>query len=239
MWHLYFRSKESKQQASKKGGSGTLINNLLIGWNLGLTSFSMLMLAGLAKGILETIRKRGAFTWICDGEATWHEPGVGLYSFIFLLSKFPELFDTAFLVVRGKEVKFLHWYHHMSVLLYCWFVSQTKYPATSFAVINAFVHSIMYYYFFRMAQGIRPKFAKIVTQIQLAQMALGLGITLVFMAVHYQYPSCNGGKTIHGRGLLYTCWGVTGGMYLSYFVLFAVFYLEKYCHPKGDSSHDE
>jgi hypothetical protein len=233
MWHLYHRSKEAKKSASLKGGAGTLTNNLLIGWNLALASFSMLMLAGLVRGILFTIRQRGLVSWICDGESSWQgDAGLSLYSHIFLLSKFPELFDTAFLVIRGKDVKFLHWYHHMSVLLYCWYVTQVKYPATFFAAVNAFVHSIMYYYYFRMAQGIRPKFAKIVTQIQLIQMVLGIGSTLVFIIYHLNDPSCNGGTVVHQRGVLWTSFGVTGGMYLSYFVLFALFYIDRYYSKK-------
>jgi len=123
----------------------------------------------------------------------------------FCLSKFPELLDTAFLVIRGKNVLFLHWYHHISVLLYCWYSTQKRYPATAFACINAFVHSVMYYYYFRTAQGIRPDFAKMVTQIQLVQMAMGMGFTALFMVWHYESPrTCNGGPVIHASGLLET-----------------------------------
>lgn len=31
-----------------------------------------------------------------------------------------ELGDTLFLVFRGKTVPFLHWYHHVTVLYFCW-----------------------------------------------------------------------------------------------------------------------
>ena len=39
---------------------------------------------------------------------------------LFIFSKLPELFDTAFLVLQKKKVIFLHWFHHTTVLLYCW-----------------------------------------------------------------------------------------------------------------------
>ncbi|RHY06234.1 hypothetical protein DYB25_001996, partial [Aphanomyces astaci] len=32
----------------------------------------------------------------------------------------PELFDTFFVVIRKKPLRFLHWYHHITVLLFCW-----------------------------------------------------------------------------------------------------------------------
>ena len=39
---------------------------------------------------------------------------------LFIYSKVPELVDTAFVVLRKKPLIFLHWYHHVTVLLYCW-----------------------------------------------------------------------------------------------------------------------
>jgi hypothetical protein len=39
---------------------------------------------------------------------------------LFILSKFPELVDKFFIVARRRPLLFLHWYHHVAVLLYCW-----------------------------------------------------------------------------------------------------------------------
>lgn len=38
----------------------------------------------------------------------------------FALSKPIELLDTLFLILRKRPVIFLHWYHHVTVLLYTW-----------------------------------------------------------------------------------------------------------------------
>lgn len=42
----------------------------------------------------------------------------------FCFSKLPELIDTVFIVLRKQPLIFLHWYHHASVLVYCWFSYQ-------------------------------------------------------------------------------------------------------------------
>ena len=43
----------------------------------------------------------------------------GLWVALFIYSKVPELIDTLFLILRSREVIFLHWYHHITVLLFC------------------------------------------------------------------------------------------------------------------------
>jgi len=78
---------------------------------------------------------------------------VGLWTCLFVYSKLFELLDTLFLVLRAKEVSLLHWYHHFSVLLYCW--SATMYETPSgiiFCAMNYSVHAIMYYYYYLMAR---------------------------------------------------------------------------------------
>lgn len=39
---------------------------------------------------------------------------------VYCLHKVPELVDTVFIVLRKRPLIFLHWYHHVTVLLFCW-----------------------------------------------------------------------------------------------------------------------
>ena len=50
----------------------------------------------------------------------WGNGPTGLWVMLFIFSKIPELIDTAFIVLRKKPLIFLHWYHHITVLLFCW-----------------------------------------------------------------------------------------------------------------------
>ncbi len=81
-------------------------------------------------------------------------PGDPATQTIFIYSKIPELLDTIFMVLRNKKVIFLHWFHHATVLLYCWHAFHTSIASGIwFASMNYCVHSIMYMYFFLAAAG--------------------------------------------------------------------------------------
>lgn len=77
--------------------------------------------------------------------------GIGLMMTLFMLSKGPELMDTVFLMLKGKPVGVLQWWHHSSVLAISWYAYVIAAPSSvMFATMNYMVHSIMYGEFLRM-----------------------------------------------------------------------------------------
>merc|ERR1711870_98735 len=83
--------------------------------------------------------------------------------FLFAFSKIPELGDTAFLILKGKPVRFLQWYHHSTVMLFCWLAIATEdTPGIWFAMTNYTVHAVMYMYFFLTAFSSLKRFVKVV-----------------------------------------------------------------------------
>jgi hypothetical protein len=46
---------------------------------------------------------------------------------LFCFSKIPELGDTVLLTVKCKKVRFLQWYHHTTVMLFCWLALAAEY----------------------------------------------------------------------------------------------------------------
>ena len=67
-----------------------------------------------------------------DPMARQLEPGVdiglpGPALILFIISKLPELADTIFLILKNKRVERIHWYHHFSVMLFCWHALATEY----------------------------------------------------------------------------------------------------------------
>ena len=72
----------------------------------------------------------------------------GVWVLLFVLSKALELLDTVFLILSGAKVKWLHYWHHLSVLPWAWtqYASESS-PCGAFAAMNLCVHAVMYAYF--------------------------------------------------------------------------------------------
>ena len=49
--------------------------------------------------------------------------------YLMSVSKFAELFDTAFIIMRKAPLQILHTYHHATVLIYSWNI--LAYPASA------------------------------------------------------------------------------------------------------------
>ena len=143
-------------------------------WNLVLAVFSILGAARTLPEFIFTFRTHGIYHSLCvprspvhcTSHQTWqlafysiwissfieNDRVSGFWTWMFVLSKVPELGDTIFIVLRKQKLIFLHWYHHVTVLIYCWYsFSQYTAPARWFVVMNFIVHSIMYSYYFLKA----------------------------------------------------------------------------------------
>ena len=160
----------------------------------------------------------------CCAPAAWYGAGVtGCFVALFVYSKIAELFDTVLLLLAGKPVIGLQWWHHSTVLLYCWHSYSTR-IATGlwFVAMNYSVHSVMYGYFALMATPYRKyitPYAIFITLAQLLQMLVGMLVTI--KAVMYQ----NAGQECHVNRTN-SVLGLT--MYLSYFVLFFKLFVDNY-----------
>lgn len=195
----------------------------LIYWNLGLCLFSFLgaiqtvpmlfQLVYTSENFKETICQNPSDSW---GRNPW----IGL----FIYSKIPELIDTFFIIARKRPLIFLHWYHHVTVLLYCWHSYAVEAPqALYFVAMNYSVHSIMYGYYALSALKMKPAWLPpvMITASQISQMVVGVIIQLKASYEYFYspYESC----PLNGQNIF---WG--GIMYASYFKLFSDFALKRY-----------
>ncbi|KAK7197489.1 fatty acid elongase [Novymonas esmeraldas] len=177
----------------------------------------------------------GLVTSLCYWNRNIFEDGTTAFWLLtFNLSKILELMDTVFLLLKHKPVPFIHWYHHTSVMLFCWHAHVSGISnGLGFAVMNMWVHAIMYFYYFMCACGyrklVRP-FASLVTLLQLLQMFTGMAIILYTTYLYLTHP---GGCDTTASSLAFGT-----GMYFSYIVLFVKLFRDNYVLKKRGDRRD-
>lgn len=200
------------------------IRQYFVLWNAFLSVLSFAVCARMLPELIVEVSNGGFFNSLCQFEN--HNVATSFWGVFFCFSKILDFGDTIFLVLCKKPVIFLHWYHHVSVAIYCLFVADSSDPATRwFAVINSFIHLIMYtYYCLKAMQIYIPrKFAMCITISQITQMILGIYINVSTFFFKYQ-----GGLCDRPNINIYTALA----MYASYLALFGHFFYQSYIMRK-------
>ena len=201
-------------------------------WNFLLAGFSFMGFVNTVPFLIDHLMEHGFQYTVCAHPEEWYLHGhCGLYVFLFIYSKIPELMDTVFLVLKKAPIIFLHWFHHCTVLLYCW---HAYYNSVSsglwFAAMNYTVHSIMYMYYgcmsLRLFRSVTKAIAPFITTIQILQMMMGMAVTVFSAMWHMEggVSTCFVNAANYKLGL---------AMYTIYFILFAVLFRNLYCGAKG------
>ena len=149
---------------------------------------------------------------------------------MFIMSKLPELIDTVFIVLRKQPLIFLHWYHHATVLIYCWY-SYHEFASSGrwFMGMNFIVHSLMYtYYALRALKfNLSRHISKLITSLQLIQMIIGCIVNYTAWTIKLQNRQC----AISDENIKYSFL-----MYFTYFMLFFQFFINAYIKKPSKKS---
>jgi len=198
-------------------------------WNAALSVFSFIGMCRTAPWLGAKILTSSYEDTICENPMnSWGNGATGLWVMLFIYSKIPELVDTVFIVLRKKKLIFLHWYHHVTVLLFCWNAYATLAGSgLYFVAMNYSVHALMYGYYCLQALDCLPKqFPTIViTLSQIAQMFVGTGVCISAWYYKFNGNTCHNDMSNLVAGAL---------MYASYLYLFVDFALGRYLRkPKA------
>jgi len=198
------------------------LRGALAAWSAGLATFSIIGFSRTFPELMHTLISGGVEESVCNTSYLTTNKVSALWTWLFIASKIPELFDTAFIVLRKQKLIFLHWYHHLTVMCYG-FYTFSVFPSTGrwFMVMNYCVHSIMYSYYALRAMRIKVPtgFAMMITSLQLLQMVVGCAINLMALNYKSRGVACDVSQTNITWSLL---------MYFSYFLLFARFFQQAY-----------
>jgi len=186
----------------------------LFAWNLLLCIYSGVSFVYLTPHLMNRLINHGYHETIClerVSESYIYMP-YGRWIFIFILSKVFELGDTGFLLLRGKPVGLLHWYHHLITLILAFTQGIMMIETFEWATwMNTLIHTFMYAHYAITTYVPNRRGNTIITSMQIAQMFHGVFFTI------YHAVNCNSFIDLPG-----IC------VYGIYSVLFIGFFSNKY-----------
>lgn len=108
----------------------------------------------------------------CNAFSTTNPPIAPLL-WLFYVSKVFDFFDTFFIVCGKKwtQLSFLHVYHHLTIFMFYWLNANIGYDGDIYLtiVLNGFIHSVMYTYYFVSMHTDKIWWKKHLTKCQLLQ----------------------------------------------------------------------
>ncbi|EFC39165.1 predicted protein [Naegleria gruberi] len=215
--------------------------------NIFLSVLSLIMVLGFVGEAVEVVNeipeasfmeKLSALT--CDVPNRMGKGAVPFWLYIFYLSKYYELLDTVFLMIKCKSLTFLHTFHHMITLLLCWYVILEKSQMMWFpSTLNAGVHVIMYFYFYVCTVKNSPIFTPgclnvikpWITRMQIIQFVFDLVVPKVWLWFKY-----GDNQTCAGNYYPFFLVDLTVAAFLA---LFLNFYIQSYKRKKTDVKKTE
>eukprot|EP00980_Cylindrotheca_fusiformis_P007062 scaffold1482_cov120-Cylindrotheca_fusiformis.AAC.4 len=155
--------------------------------------------------------------------------GASFAVWVHYMDKYLEFFDTIFMVLRGRmdQVSFLHVYHHVSIAWAWWFAVKSWPGGDSYfgALLNSFIHVMMYSYYTLSLLKVRCPWKKYLTQAQLIQFTTVLIYTACMSVYHIKYSEL---ESKH-----YWCMAIQSFEMTSLFFLFMAFYSKAYKKKKN------
>ena len=253
MVFVHFRYRRPFEWFSRKFGSAVQL--VFVVHNAVLVVLSGVLLALILENLVPRILQHGLMWGICHENAFEQDHRLEFFYYVNYLLKYYELLDTALLILKGKRLDFLHWYHH-SATLFLAFVQLLGRSSVQWipVTLNLSVHVIMYYYYAHTAVTRKPLWWKrYLTTMQITQFVLDLVFILVAtysvfagrFGWPFQFTWGSFGRGIGPSQLNYNaavkCQGTVAAAFwgnsilISYLMLFLQFFSKTYKDPMSST----
>jgi len=169
-----------------------------------LCAWSLLMFAGCLAEMIRRAQREGNWDWMfCESRQRRATGPLYFWSYIFYISKYYEMLDTLFAILRGSKPPHfgLHVYHHALVPVMIWnwqeHCMSLQFPGLLF---NTFVHVVMYLYYTLKILHWPTPWKSWVTRLQIIQFVTSfafLSVTVRFyLNMDLVREQCSGVKTL-------------------------------------------
>ncbi|NWT55013.1 ELOV6 protein, partial [Erythrocercus mccallii] len=189
-------------------------------WSFSLTLFSFIAACRIWKQMAFLLLTKGVKQSVCSKSFYVH-PVSKLWIYLFAMSKLVEMGDTLFIVLRKKQLTFVHWYHHLFVVIFSWYGYKKMAVGVGWnASLNLVIHCVTYSYYTVTAMGFRvPRsIAMLITTSQMVQM-LGFVIMNIFLFFWRDDKLCH---------VTWPMLFLSLGLYITLLALFFNFFMKTY-----------
>lgn len=199
--------------------SSPLWKPVILLYNIAMVIFS----AWCAYGMLTTVKDIPMFSEDCN--VAFRNPYFNKIVYWFFMSKYVEFADTLFLIVKNKEVSWLHYLHHIGAAANMGMLYGAQDEGVwLFVALNGCVHTVMYAYYAAALMGIKLPGKQLITMGQLTQFFVGF-----YYYWQYSYITpCH-------RGARFVTFVYTYGYVGMLIFLFLNFYIHSYVMGAGSS----
>jgi len=199
--------------------------------NAFLCAISVALTLGTVFSVLRMWSAHGLFNTYCGLLDSAEAMPLMNWCYLFYLSKYYELFDTLFLVLRKRSLSFLHVFHHASVVIVCWAaIHEQIFMGWITCINNASIHVAMYYYFAMQALGYNVWWKKYLTSVQIVQFVIDSTTSLLFpYFIYFTSSKCMGSMP---------AWFLANFTGVTFFFLFVSFYRSTYSDSERGNKGD-
>mmetsp|Transcript_13070 Transcript_13070/g.19574 ORF Transcript_13070/g.19574 Transcript_13070/m.19574 type:complete len:274 (-) Transcript_13070:114-935(-) len=181
------------------------------------------------------IAYRNGYGSVCNDYDATNPPMANLL-WLFYVSKIWDFWDTIFIVLgkKWRQLSFLHVYHHTTIFLFYWLNANSLYDGDVYLTIllNGFIHTVMYTYYFICMHTRDPKTGKslpIWWKSSLTMMQLIQFVSMMSQAIYLlTHSKCTGHS--------YRITAVYFVYIVTLFGLFGQFFVASYMTPKKKKS---
>ncbi|KAI9274193.1 ELO family [Sporodiniella umbellata] len=174
------QAKVSRVEAKNRGVSNAsksspLFTAFIFLHNLLLSIYSFVTFVYATRALYKGYSTQSVHDAYCDVNGVIWDEGLGYWAYLFYLSKFYEVVDTAIIILKGRRSSLLQTYHHSGAMITMWAgVRYQSTPIWLFVFMNSFIHSIMYMYYAFTSIGFHPPGKSYLTTMQITQFLVGI-----------------------------------------------------------------
>ena len=237
---FYFLSIVILQHLMSKTSKPFKLLNIVRIHNVILFLWSMFMFFGCLYHLLPFLINYGIYYTVIHDPKLLVFDKIQIWYYLYYLCKYYEMIDTVILILKKKNIIFLHIFHH-SIMVFCTYSAIIEHwtPSWYALIFNNFIHILMYYYYFISTFGYKIWWKKYLTILQIIQFIGGVYTAFIYIYDCFDYDN----KSFLEYDYIYGPSKCTMNsnpwvamfniiIIISFVVLFSIFYYNSYSKKK-------